>query len=129
MGERAMVDAVAIAHFAFVLFVAFGGFLVLRWRRLAWIHLPAVAWGALIEVFQWNCPLTSVENALRARAGVAGYGDGFIAHYLFRAIYPSGLTYGMQIAIAVFVTAINTAIYARVFPIRRRSRRAARFLL
>ena len=106
-----MITAVATAHFAFILFVAFGGFLVLRWHKLAWLHVPAVIWGVLVELFQWPCPLTSVENALR---GEAGYRQGFIEHHLFRVIYPSGLTRAMEIAIAVFVIVINAAIYRRV---------------
>jgi hypothetical protein len=122
---RFLADAAAIAHFAFVLFVAFGGLLVLRWRRLAWIHLPAAIWGALIELTNWDCPLTKYENLFLLRAGMQGYSEGFIAHHIYRWIYPAGLTRGIQLAIAVFVFAINTAVYAKVFPIRfRRDRRA-----
>jgi hypothetical protein len=118
MLDRALADATAIFHFAFVLFVALGGLLVLRWRRLAWIHLPAAIWGALIEIMNWTCPLTTYENMFRMRGGMQGYGDDFIAYHLFRWIYPAGLTRGMQFAIAAFVTIINTAVYAKVFPIR-----------
>ena len=125
MWYRVLADLAALAHFAFVLFVAFGGLLVLRWRKLAWVHLPAALWGALIEIGNWSCPLTTYENLFRRKAGMAGYGDDFIAYHLFRLIYPAGLTRGIQIAIAVFVFAINTAVYSKVFPIRtRRSRRA-----
>ncbi|SRR5213593_7567 len=125
MFYRVLADATALAHFAFVLFVALGGLLVLRWRKLAWIHLPSAIWGALIEIMNWTCPLTTWENMFRIRAGMQGYGDDFIAYHLFRLIYPAGLTRGIQIAIAVFVFAINTAVYSKVFPIRtRRSRRA-----
>jgi len=125
MFYRILVDATAFAHFAFVLFVAFGGLLVLRWRKLAWIHLPAAIWGALIEITNWNCPLTDYENTFRIRAGMQGYEEGFIAHHVYALIYPAGLTRGVQLAIALFVFAINTAIYAKVFPIRiRRSPQA-----
>jgi hypothetical protein len=105
-----MIAAVAVLHFAFIVFVAFGGFLVMRWRKVALIHLPAVAWGVLLELFQWTCPLTSVENALRRRA----YSEGFIEHYLFRVIYPTRLTRTLEIAIAAFVILLNAAIYWRV---------------
>ena len=118
MFYRILVDATAFAHFAFVLFVAFGGLLVLRWRWVAWIHLPAAIWGALIEITNWNCPLTAYENTFRIRAGMQGYAEGFIAHHIYALIYPAGLTRGIQFAIAVFVFAINTAVYAKVFPIR-----------
>jgi uncharacterized membrane protein (DUF485 family) len=56
-----------------------------------------------------------VENDLLRRAGVAGYDEGFIAHHIFGLIYPNGLTRGMEFGIAVFVTAINTAVYRKVF--------------
>jgi hypothetical protein len=122
---RALADATALFHFAFVLFVALGGLLVLRWRRLAWIHLPAAIWGALIEIMNWTCPLTAYENLFRVRGGMQGYGDDFIAYHIFRLIYPDGLTRTMQFTIAAFVVLINTAVYAKVFPITfHRSRRA-----
>jgi len=105
-----MIAAVAVLHFAFIVFVALGGFLVMRWRKVALIHLPAVAWGILLELFQWTCPLTSIENALRRHA----YSEGFIEHYLFRVIYPTRLTRTLEIAIAAFVLVLNAAIYWRV---------------
>ena len=107
--------AVAILHFGFILFVVLGGFLVLRWPALRWVHLPVAVWGALIEIGHWTCPLTFVENALLRRAGQAGYDEGFIAHNLFGLIYPNGLTRGMELSIAVLVTIINIAIYRKVF--------------
>ena len=41
---RRAADAVLILHLAFVVFVALGGLLVLRWRRLAWLHVPVALW-------------------------------------------------------------------------------------
>jgi hypothetical protein len=107
----ALIVAIAILHLAFIAFVAFGGLLVLRWRKLAWVHLPCAIWGAAIEIFRWSCPLTSVENTLRK---ASAYEGGFIARYLFGAIYPSGMTRATEIALAVFVTVINTVVYWRV---------------
>ena len=46
---RILADIVVVIHFAFVLFVVLGGFLVLRWPKLAWVHVPAAIWGTLIE--------------------------------------------------------------------------------
>ena len=114
MQYRVAATAVAILHGAFILFVVLGGLVVLRWPRLAWIHLPAAVWGALIEFAGWYCPLTSIENHLLRRAGRAGYGDGFVAHYLFAIIYPHGLTRGMEVAIGAFVLIVNVAVYVRV---------------
>ena len=113
----------ALLHFTFIIFVAIGAPLVLRWRWVMYLQLPAALWGALIEIMQWNCPLTTLENAALRRAGESGYQDGFIAHHLFAVIYPNGLTRGVEIAIAVFVTVVNTAVYHYVFHGRSARRR------
>src|SRR3989442_15612570 len=89
---RWLADAVVVLHAAFVAFVLLGGFLALRWRRIAWVHVPAAIWGVLIEYAGWICPLTPLENALRDRAGQAGYAGGFIEHYVLHVLYPGELT-------------------------------------
>jgi hypothetical protein len=104
-------DGVVVLHFAFILFVVAGGLLVLRWPRLAWLHLPVVAWGAGIEFVGWICPLTPLENRLRRAAGEAGYAQGFIEHYLLPLIYPAGLTREIQIALGLFVLGVNALVY------------------
>ncbi len=92
--------------------------------RVAWVHLPAVAWVAWVEFSGATCPLTPLENALRARAGDAGYTGGFVEHYLIPVIYPAGLTPSIQVALGVAVIALNAVVYAIVA--RRRWRAAAR---
>ena len=109
----------ALTHFAFVLFVILGGVLALRWRRLIWVHLPCVLWGALIELTGSICPLTPLENWLRRQAGAVGYKGGFIEHYLMPILYPPGLTRGTQIVLGVSVIVINAAVYGWI--LRRRS--------
>lgn len=115
MAAQVAATAIAILHLLFILFVIFGGLLVLRWPRLMWVHLPAAAWGVLIEFFSWYCPLTKWENLLLQAAGKAGYSGGFVAHYIMPVIYPAGLTRGLEIAIGVFVLVLNAGIYMRVF--------------
>jgi hypothetical protein len=117
---RVLADGVLALHLAFIIFVVLGGLLVLRWPRLAWIHLPIAAYGVLIEFVGWVCPLTPLENRLRHLGGQAGYSGGFIEHYLLPLIYPSRLTYGMQVALGLAVLAVNALIYAVV--LRRRFR-------
>jgi hypothetical protein len=116
-------DIVLLSHFGFIVFVLIGGLLVLRVPALAWLHLPAIAWAVFVEATARICPLTYVENALRAKAGLAGYSGDFISHYLLRLIYPAGLTPGMQAVLALIVVVINAAIYARWF-VRRQQRRS-----
>jgi hypothetical protein len=107
--------AIAVLHLLFILFVIFGAFLVLRWPKLMWVHLPAATWGVLIEFFSWWCPLTKWENHFLRLAGRAGYEGGFVSHYIMPIIYPPGLTRELEIAIGVFVLVLNAAIYMRVF--------------
>lgn len=109
---RVSADAVVVLHLAFILFVLFGGLLLLRWPRLAWLHLPAVAWGMTVEFFHLLCPLTPLENHLRQLAGEAGYEGGFIEYYLIPLIYPAGLTPQIQIWLGCVVLALNLSVYA-----------------
>ena len=109
--ERFAADAIVVFHMAFVLFVVLGGLLVLRWRWVAFLHLPAAAWGVLIEYAGWICPLTPWEQQLRIAAGEASYTGGFIEHYLLPLLYPAGLTRGTEIALGTLVLVLNAAIY------------------
>ncbi|MGB5161395.1 MAG: DUF2784 domain-containing protein [Thermoanaerobaculia bacterium] len=113
-------DLVASLHFAFVVFVVSGGLLVLRWPRLAWLHLPAVAWGASIELLGWICPLTPLENRLRHEAGLAGYEGGFVEHYLVPLLYPASLSRSVQVILGLSVLLINAVLYGSI--LRRRFR-------
>ncbi|QBE66524.1 DUF2784 domain-containing protein [Pseudoduganella lutea] len=107
--------AVLVVHLGFIVFVLFGGLLA-TWRRWAIaIHLPAAAWGFAVEATGTGCPLTPLENALRARAGMARYEGGFIEHWLLSVIYPEGLTRDTQYALAGTVIVFNVLVYAWVF--------------
>lgn len=112
---RILADAVVVTHLGFVLWVIFGGFFVLVRPRLAWLHLPAAAWGVWIELGAESCPLTELENWLRLRGDQAGYSGGFIAHYLLPVLYPAGLTRGGEIVLGTALIAGNLAIYALAY--------------
>jgi hypothetical protein len=114
---------VVLAHFAFILFVMFGGLLALRWRGVPWAHIPCFLWGAGIEVVGGICPLTPLENRLRQAAGESQYAGTFIEHYILPIMYPTGLTRTGQLVLAVGLVVLNVAIYAWV--IRRRRGEAA----
>ncbi len=111
MVYRFLADLVLVAHFAFVVFAVVGALLVLRWRWVVWLHLPAVVWAALIEFAGWICPLTPLENWLRALGGSAGYESGFVEHYILPVLYPGGLTREVQIVLGLLVLAGNMGIY------------------
>jgi len=116
---RLLADLVVILHFAFVLFVVFGGLFALRWPRAAWIHLPTALWGAGIEFVQGICPLTPLENRLRRLGGEAGYTGGFVERYVTAVLYPEGLTREVQLVLGGLVILVNVAVYAAVWRRRR----------
>ena len=117
---RWLADLVLVAHLAFVAFVALGGFLVWRWRRLAWIHVPVALWGMAISYVGFTCPLTPPENWLRKLGGQAGYQGGFIEHYVTAALYPAGLTREAQLVLGTAVLVLNLVVYWRVIAVSRR---------
>ena len=106
-------------HLAFVVFVALGGLLALRWPRVAWAHVPCALWGATVELMGWICPLTPLENELRRRAGEGAYGTSFLEHYVIPLLYPGALTRGIQLALGVGVVVLNAGVYAAVWRRRR----------
>jgi hypothetical protein len=79
---RVLADTVLVVHVGFVLFVVLGGLLVVRWPRMAWLHIPSAAWGIAVEFADWMCPLTPIENVLRERAGLMAYPGDFIEQYV-----------------------------------------------
>jgi len=113
---RVLADIVVMTHLAFILFAVLGGFLVLKWKRWAWLHVPAVVWAALISFAGWICPLTPLEIWLRERGGAIAYRSGFIEHYILPIVYPPTdvLTRPVQIVLGVLVLGINLGIYGVV---------------
>ncbi len=117
-----LADAVLVIHLAFVLFVIGGGFCALRWPKLAWGHVPAALWGALIELRNGVCPLTPLENWLRRQGDEAQIEGSFVEDYLLPVIYPEGLTREVQIALGLAVILLNLVAYG-LLVFQRRSRK------
>ena len=108
----AVVILAVCAHFAFLIYVASGGFLALRWRRTIWLHVPAVLWGIGVVVWHLACPLTWLEGWARAHAGMGSLpGSGFIGHYVAGVLYPSNNT-GIAQALAFSAVLVSWVAYA-----------------
>ena len=122
MAYRALADAVVLFHLLFVAFAVGGGLLAFRWRWMPLVHLPAMAWAGWVEFTGRICPLTPLENHLRAAGGAAGYQGGFIEHYLMPVLYPADLTRELQWMLGTGLLAFNLAVYG-AWLLRRRFRR------
>jgi len=123
MDYHALADLVLVIHALFIVFVVCGGLLALRWWWVIWLHLPAVVWAVLLEVFGWLCPLTPLEQSLRKAAGETSYSGSFIEHYLVQFIYPVGLTRTVQLYLAAGVILVNIVVYGLVIRRRRKYNR------
>lgn len=121
---RGLADLVVLFHFCFIAFVLVGGVLILRWRRVMWLHLPAIAWGIFVEWSGWMCPLTPLENRLRQLGGLSAYSGDFLDRHLSAVIYPQGLTRNLQVFYGCVVAAVNLGVYTYAI-IRWRRERAA----
>jgi hypothetical protein len=98
-------------HFLFIVFVMGGGLFVIQWPKTAWVHLPAAIWGAMVEIFNWVCPLTYIENFFLIRSGKSTYEGDFIGQYLIPVIYPEGLTVEIQHVLGGVVILVNIIFY------------------
>ena len=107
-----LADIVLATHLGFILFASLGALLVLKWRRVFWLQIPAAAWGIYVEASGTICPLTAIENYFRVRAGHAGYEGDCLGHYLTATIYPDGLTRNIQFALGALVLIVNVSVYA-----------------
>lgn len=109
-----LADVVVFLHLAFVLLILLGGVLVLRWPWFAWVHLPLASWGVLVQSMSWTCPLTPLENWLRARAGGTPYRTGFVEHYVIPVLYPAVVGPRLHLALGVLVLVANGLVYGAV---------------
>jgi hypothetical protein len=114
-----LAGAIVVGHMAFVAFAVLGALFAVRWPWMAAVHVPAAAWAAYIELSGGICPLTPLENALRARAGLDAYSGDFVARYLLPVLYPEGLTRDAQLVLSLLVVVVNVGLYAFVYRRRR----------
>lgn len=88
MGYRYLADAVVFLHLAWIVFLVLGVFPGRKIRAVRALHIGGLAFALIIQLSGWYCPLTYLEQWLRAKAGPApAYGGSFIVHYLEKIIY------------------------------------------
>ena len=108
-------DLTLIVHFAFIIFVVFGGILFLISTKIIYVHVPALIWGIYIELAHSVCPLTYLENWFLQKSNLPTYSEGFIQNYLVPIVYPTYLTNDLQIYFAIAIIIINMIIYGFMF--------------
>jgi len=98
-------DLVVAIHLLWILFLVFGAIPGARWAWARWLHLAALGFSVLLQLFGWVCPVTHLEVWLRHASGTPSYEGTFIGHYLERIVYasfpPTLLLAGTFIVLAV----------------------------
>jgi hypothetical protein len=107
-----LANAVLVLHVSIAAFVVVGLSLIVvgniarwRWVNNLWFRLAHVAAIAVVVGEAWfgiACPLTLLEMSLRARAGAATYGGGFVEHWLGRLLYYEAPSWVFIVAYSVF---------------------------
>ena len=77
---RMMAAGVLSLHAAYSAWVIFGAFFTRGRLRLATLHVAALVYGMIIEIFGFSCPLTALEMWLEVRGGVSAYRGPFLLH-------------------------------------------------
>lgn len=111
-----LADAVLLLHVLFVAFVVLGLLLVLiggwrhwRWVRNPWLRITHLAAIVFVVGQTWlgmTCPLTTLELALRARAGVPTYAGSFIGHWLQVLLYYRAPNWVFAVVYSAFALAV-----------------------
>ena len=100
-----LADLAAVAHGAAVVLMLTGGLAALRWPRVVLVHAPVALAVLGVNLAGADCPLTVLEEELRAHAGAGGLDGGFLGHYLFDPL-----------GVDVRATATQVGIYAVALP-------------
>ena len=115
---RAMAASVLSIHAAYIAWFIFGAFFTRGRPRLAALHVATLVYGVIVEIFDFWCPLTALENWLEVRGEVSTYRGPFLLHYLDVVVYPN-IPPDLLVAGAVAVCSLNLWIYARRIRVRR----------
>jgi hypothetical protein len=126
---RLLADTVLALHVAVVLFVVGGLVLVIAGNARGWLwvnhlwfrlaHLVAIGYVVAESWLRVACPLTTLEMWLRAQAGAATYGTGFIEYWLGRLLYYDAPAWVFTLVYSLFGLAVAVSWW--YFPPARRS--------
>jgi len=107
-----LADLVLLMHFLLVLFAVLGAGLVLFQPLLAILHVPFVMWSSVVNLADWTCPLTPLEQGLRRRAGQQGFSGGWIQYYLEPLVRPLGMPRRLEWVAGISVLVWNGLLYS-----------------
>ena len=108
-------DVVLVAHALFVLFAVFGALLVVVDYRIAFVHIPVVAWSSIVNLAHGTCPLTPLERELRIQAGQASFEGGWIKNYIEPWLRPLGMPPRLELVAGISIVVWNALLYGVIW--------------
>ena len=121
-----LAGGVALLHGVVVLFMLTGALLAVRRPWLLAFHVPVALAVLAVNLAGADCPLTTLELALRAQAGAPVYRGGFLAHHLFGPLGVDAAAAGTQLGMYGVAFGLNALGYGLVATGAVRSRRLPR---
>lgn len=123
-----LADLVLGLHVVFILFVVGGQILILTGWALGWawprqrlfrlLHLLAIGLVMLEAWFGMVCPLTTLENTLRAGSETLTYENGFIRYWMHRLIFYTAPGWAFTLIYTLFAGLVALTWF--VYPPRRK---------
>ncbi|MCD6107100.1 MAG: DUF2784 domain-containing protein [Caldisericaceae bacterium] len=117
---KILADTIVIIHFAWILFMLIGFIVTLCsfskkkfWDRWLFrtIHLFGIVYVSSLAIMRKDCPLTLLENALRAKYNSALiYPGSFMVYYVEKFVYPDVNLFLILIPTA-FIAIFSIAIF------------------
>jgi hypothetical protein len=113
MVYKVLADIVVFVHFLWILFLIFGVFWGIRNRKVKVIHIFALAFAVIIQVFNWYCPLTHLEAWLRAKHDPSvSYAGSFVTHYIEKIVYIE-LSPTLIFVLTIFLGGFSSWLYLK----------------
>lgn len=120
MTYKIFADLITVIHFLWILFMLLGFFLTLkgfftprffdRWLFRT-LHLCGIVYVGLLALLREYCPLTMLENYLRARYNPEiAYPGSFIAHYIEKLVYPD-VTPSIILIPTIFIAVFTITVF------------------
>ncbi len=102
---RWLAVAVVGLHFAYLAYLAAGGFLAWRWPRTFAVHVTAAFWGVVIVATNAPGPLTVLQNMLRTTGGQQELETTFVNTYLRGVLFPADQEMMTRAVLALVIAA------------------------
>jgi hypothetical protein len=91
------------AHYTFLAYGVFGGFLAWRRPRTIVAHVAGALWLFAVVAFSWKCPLTWLEDRSREHLGLPPQVGGFLDNHVAGVFYPHGHEAAARLIVALIV--------------------------